>query len=132
MKDTGWQKLTIRSPHRFQKLDTFNTQRDELFHQSLPKARHEKTSSKLVSNKKYIILTSSVEVIVRGASREVLAADAFFRRLEAREPTFLAAASGDLGTTAASCEDGSSIAGASAAGEVPVFPFGFSLSLQKE
>jgi hypothetical protein len=122
----------MRSPRRIQKLDTFSTQRDELFHQSLPKARHEKSSSKVVSNKKYIILTSSVEVIVRGASREVLAADAFFRRLEAREPAFLVAASGDLGTTAASCEGGSSIVGASVAGEVPVFPFGFSLSLQKE
>jgi hypothetical protein len=122
----------MRSPCRFQKLDTFSTQRNELFHQSLPKARHEKSSSKLVSNKKYIALTSSVEVIVRVAPREVLAADAFFRHLEAREPAFLAAASGDLGTTAASCEGGSSIEGASATGEVPLFPFGFSLSLQKE
>jgi hypothetical protein len=39
-------KLTMRSPRRFQKLDTFITQRDELFHQNLPKAGHEKSSSK--------------------------------------------------------------------------------------
>jgi hypothetical protein len=122
----------MRSPRRFQKLDTFSTQRDELFHQSLSKARHEKSSSKLVSNKKYIAPTSLAEIIGRGASREVLAADAFFRRLEAREPAFLAAPSGDLGTTAASCEGGSSIAGASTMGAVAKYFFGFSLLLKKK
>jgi hypothetical protein len=48
-----------------------------------------------------------------GALREVLAADAFFRHLEAQEPAFLVAASGDLGTTTASCEGGSSTTGES-------------------
>jgi hypothetical protein len=122
----------MRSPRRFQKLDTFSTQRDKLFHQSLSKARHEKSSSKLISHTKNIALTSSVEIIGRGASREVLAADAFFRRLDVREPAFLAAASGDLGTTAASCEGGSSIAGASTMGAVATYFFGFSLSLEKK
>jgi hypothetical protein len=65
-------------------------------------------------------------------SREVLAADTFFRRLEAREPAFLVAASGDLDTTAASCEGGSSITGASTIGGVAAHFFGSSLSLKKK
>jgi hypothetical protein len=65
-------------------------------------------------------------------SREVLAADAFFSRLEAQEPAFLVAASGDLGTTAASCEDGSSITGASTIGAVAAYFFGSSSSLRKK
>jgi hypothetical protein len=65
-------------------------------------------------------------------SRKVLAADAFFRRLKAREPAFLAAAFGDLGTTAASCEGGSSITGASTIGAVVAYFFRSSLSLKKK
>jgi hypothetical protein len=64
-------------------------------------------------------------------SREVLTADAFFRRLEAREPAFLVVASGDLGTTAASYEGGSSIIGASTIGAAAAHFFGPSLSLKK-
>jgi hypothetical protein len=41
-------------------------------------------------------------------------------------------ASGDLGTTTASWEGGSSIAGASTMGVVATYFFGFSLSLKKE
>jgi hypothetical protein len=67
-----------------------------------------------------------------GASREVLAANAFFRRLEAREPAFLTAASSDLGTTAASCEVGSSTTRASVTGAVEGNFFGSSLLLEKE
>jgi hypothetical protein len=52
--------------------------------------------------------------------------------LEAREPAFLAAASGDLGTTAASCEGGSSTIGESVTGAVEGNFFGSSLSLEKE
>jgi hypothetical protein len=44
----------------------------------------------------------------------------------------LAAASGDLGTTAASCEGGSSTTGASATGEVAANFFGSSSSLEKK
>jgi hypothetical protein len=65
-------------------------------------------------------------------SREVLAADAFFKRLEARKPAFLVAASSDLGTTTASCEGGSSIIGASTIGAVVTYFFGSLLSLKKE
>jgi hypothetical protein len=122
----------MRSPRRFQKLDTFSTQRDELFHQSLSKAGHEKSSSKARKQQKYIALTSSVEITGRRVSGEVLAADAFFRRLEAREPAFLVAASGDLGTTAASWEGGSLITGASTIGAVVAYFFGSSLSLKKK
>jgi hypothetical protein len=91
-----------------------------------------RSSSKLVNNKKYIALTSSVGITGREASREVLAADAFFRHLEARGPVFLVAASGDLGTTATSCEGGSSIIGASTVGAVAAYFFGSSLSLKKK
>jgi hypothetical protein len=122
----------MRSPRRFQKLDTFSTQRDELFHQSLSKVGHEKSSSKASKQQKYIALTSSVEITGREASREVLAADVFFRRLEAREPAFLVAASGDLGTTSASCEGGSSTTGASTIGAVAAYFLGSSLSLKKK
>jgi hypothetical protein len=73
-----------------------------------------------------------VGITGRGASREVLAADAFFRRLEAREPAFLAAASGDLGTTTASCEGGPSTTRASVIGAVAANFFGSSLSLKKK
>jgi hypothetical protein len=73
-----------------------------------------------------------VGITGRGASREVLAADAFFRRLEARKLAFLVAASGNLGTTAASCEGGSSITGASTIGAVATYFFGSSLSLKKK
>jgi hypothetical protein len=73
-----------------------------------------------------------VGITGRGASREVLAADAFFRRLEGRKPAFLVAASGDLGTTAASCEGGSSTTGASVTGAVAANFFGSSLSLKKK
>jgi hypothetical protein len=73
-----------------------------------------------------------VGITGRGASREVLAVDAFFRRLEARKLAFLVAASGDLGTIAASCEGGSSIVGASTTGAVATYFFGSSLSLKKE
>jgi hypothetical protein len=66
------------------------------------------------------------------ASKEVLAVDAFFRRLEARGPTFLAVASGDFGTTAASCEGGFLTIGASATGAVEGNFFGSSSSLIKE
>jgi hypothetical protein len=66
------------------------------------------------------------------ASREVLTVDTFFRRLEAREPAFLAAASGDLGTTAASYEGGSSTIGALVTGAVAANFFGSSLSLKKK
>jgi hypothetical protein len=125
-------KLTIRSPRRLQKLDTFSAQRDELFHQSLSKAGHERSSSKILSNKKCIALTSSAEVIGRGVSREVLIVDAFFRRLEARELAFLAAAFGDLGTTTASYEGGALITGASTMGAVATYFFGSSLSLKKK
>jgi hypothetical protein len=79
-----------------------------------------------------MVLTSSVGITGRGASKEVLAADAFFRRLEAREPAFLAADSGDLGTTAASCEGGSSTIGASVTGAVAANFFGSSLSLKEK
>jgi hypothetical protein len=48
------------------------------------------------------ILTSSVEPTGRWVSREVLAIDVFFRRLEAQKLPFLAGASGDFATTAAS------------------------------
>jgi hypothetical protein len=65
-------------------------------------------------------------------SREVLAVDAFFRRLEAQKPGFLAAASGDLGTTAASCEGGSLTTGASVTGAVAANFLGSSLSLEKK
>jgi hypothetical protein len=98
----------------------------------LSKAGHERSSSKLVSNKKCIALTSSTEVIGRGASREVLAADAFFRRLEAREPACLVAAFGDLGTTTASCEGGSSITGASTIGAVATYFFWVLVITEKE
>jgi hypothetical protein len=67
----------------------------------------------------------------QGASREVLAADAFFRRLEARKPAFLVAASSDLGTTAASWEGGSSIIGASTTGALATYFFESSLSLKR-
>jgi hypothetical protein len=78
------------------------------------------------------VLTSSPGVTGRWLSREVLIAAAFFTHLEARNLSFLTGASGAFTTTPAS-EEGSSLeAGASAAGEMPVFPFGFSLSLQKE
>jgi hypothetical protein len=73
-----------------------------------------------------------VGITGRGALREVLAADAFFRRLEAQKPSFLVAASGDLGTTAASCKGGSSITGASIIGVVVAYFFGSSLSLKKK
>jgi hypothetical protein len=73
-----------------------------------------------------------VGITGQGASREVLAADAFFRRLKAGEPAFLAATSGDLGTTAASCEGGSSTTGASVTGAVAANFFGSSLSLKKK
>jgi hypothetical protein len=73
-----------------------------------------------------------VGITGRGASREVIAVDAFFRRLEAQEPTFLAAASGDLSTTAASCEGGSSTTGASVTGAVAANFFGSSLLLKKK
>jgi hypothetical protein len=79
-----------------------------------------------------MVLTSSVGITGRGASKEVLAADAFFRHLEAREPAFLAADSGDLGTTAASCEGGSSTTGASVTGAVAANFFGSSLSLKEK
>jgi hypothetical protein len=52
--------------------------------------------------------------------------------LEARETVFLAAASGDFGTTAASCEGGSSIIGVSVTGAVAANFFGSSSSLKKE
>jgi hypothetical protein len=48
------------------------------------------------------ILTSSAEPTGQWVSREVLATAAFFRRLEARELPFLAGASGNFTTTAAS------------------------------
>jgi hypothetical protein len=73
-----------------------------------------------------------VGITGREASREVLAVDAFFRRFEAREPAFLAAASGDLGTTATSCEGGSLTTGASVIGAVAANFFGSSLSLKKK
>jgi hypothetical protein len=73
-----------------------------------------------------------VGITGRGASRKVLTADAFFRRLEARKPALLVAASGDLGTTAASCEGGSSTTGASVIGAVTANFFGSSLSLEKK
>jgi hypothetical protein len=79
------------------------------------------------------MLTSSVEPTGRWVPREALATGAFFRRLEAREEVlFLAAASGDLATTAASWEGGSSAAGASTRGAVAASFLGFSLSLKKE
>jgi hypothetical protein len=60
-------------------------------------------SSKKVSHQFKAVLTSSAELTGRWVSREVLAIGAFFGRLEAREGApFLAAASGDLVTTAAS------------------------------
>jgi hypothetical protein len=66
-------KLTLRSPGSFQKLDTFSAQRDELFHQNLSKARHEKSSSKIVSNKKksstYIISGGNWSRGVEGSTR---------------------------------------------------------------
>jgi hypothetical protein len=73
-----------------------------------------------------------VGITSRGASREVLTADAFFRRLEAQNTGFLLAASGDLGTTAASCEGGSSTIGASVIGAVAGYFFGSLLSLKKK
>jgi hypothetical protein len=73
-----------------------------------------------------------VGITGRGALREVLAADAFFRRLEARKLAFLAAASGDLGTTAASYEGGSSTTGASITGAAATNFFESSLSLKKK
>jgi hypothetical protein len=78
------------------------------------------------------ILTSSPGVTGRWVSGEVLIVAAFFRRLEARDLSFLTGASGDFTTAPASEEGGSLEAGASTMGEVPLFPFGFSLSLQKE
>jgi hypothetical protein len=44
----------------------------------------------------------------------------------------LVAASGDFGTTTASCEGGSSITGASIIGAVAAYFFGSSLSLKKK
>jgi hypothetical protein len=93
---------------------------------------YEKNSSKPSKLQKYIVLTSSVGIPGREASREVLTVDAFLRRLEAREPTFLAAASGDFGTIAASCEGGSLTTGASVTGAVVANFFGSSLSLKKK
>jgi hypothetical protein len=52
--------------------------------------------------------------------------------LEARKPAFLVAASGDLGTTAASCEGGSSTTRVSVTGAVEEIFFGSSLSLKKK
>jgi hypothetical protein len=52
--------------------------------------------------------------------------------LEAQKPAFLVAASGDLGTTAASCEGASSITGASTIGAVATYFFGSLLSLKKK
>jgi hypothetical protein len=48
------------------------------------------------------IITSSAEPTGQWVSREVLATAAFFRRLEAQELPFLAGASGDFATIAAS------------------------------
>jgi hypothetical protein len=73
-----------------------------------------------------------VGITGQGASREVLAADAFFGHLEARKLALLVAASADLGTTAASCEGGSSTTGASITGAVAAYFFGSSLSLKKK
>jgi hypothetical protein len=73
-----------------------------------------------------------VGIAGRGASREVLVADAFFKHLEAREIVFLAAASGDFGTTAASCEGGSSIIGVSVTRAVAANFFGSSSSLKRK
>jgi hypothetical protein len=53
-------------------------------------------------------------------------------RLEVRKPAFFAAASGDLGNTAASCEGGSSTIGASVIGAVATNFFGSSSSLKKK
>jgi hypothetical protein len=78
------------------------------------------------------VLTSSPGVTGRWVSREVLIAAAFFRSLEARDLSFLTGASGAFTTAPASEEGGSFEAGVSAAGEVPVFPVGFSLSLRKK
>jgi hypothetical protein len=73
-----------------------------------------------------------VGIAGRGASREVLAADAFFKHLEARETVFLEAAPVDFGTTAASCEGASSITGVSVAGAVAANFFGSSSSLKRK
>jgi hypothetical protein len=73
-----------------------------------------------------------VGIAGRGASREVLAAGAFFKRLEARETVYLAAAFGDFCTIAASCEGGLSITGVLVIGAVAANFFGSSSSLKRK
>jgi hypothetical protein len=92
--------------------------------------------AKIEANIPVSICTSLEELVDRWASREALASDDFFMRLELRTATiFLTGtlgAFGDFTAGSTSCDGGSSIAGVSVAGAVVANLLGFSSSLKRK
>jgi hypothetical protein len=101
-----------------------------------PEIVREYQHAKIEANIPVSTCTSSEELVDRWASREALAFNDFFTRLELRTTTiFLTGtlrAFGDFTAGSTSCEGGSSIAGVSVAGAVAANLFGFSSSQRKE